>query len=102
MNDIKITAYRGFSAVSGETNLTTVITNIRNGAYFHTVQKVEQHLRLGDLAKANAVKKQLPFFTLTGNYSSLRQAHSLLRYNPVITIDVDGLAGGCCPPVARG
>lgn len=61
MNNIKITAYRGFSAVSGETNLTTVITNIRNGAYFHTVQKVEQHLRLGDLAKANAVKKQLPF-----------------------------------------
>ena len=101
MNDIKITAYRGFSAVSGETNLTTVITNIRNGAYFHTVQKVEQHLRLGDLAKANAVKKQLPFFTLTGNYSSLRQAHSLLRYNPVITIDVDGLADDRVDAVRR-
>ena len=101
MNDIKITAYRGFSAVSGETNLTTVITNIRNGAYFHTVQKVEQHLRLGNLAKANAVKKQLPFFTLTGNYSSLRQAHSLLRYNPVITIDVDGLADDRVDAVRR-
>lgn len=91
MNDILITAYRGFSAVSGETNLTTVITNIRNGAYFHTVQKVEQHMRLGDLTKANAVKKQLPFFTLTGNYSSSRQPYSLLRYNPVITVDVDDL-----------
>ena len=89
MKDLMITAYSGFSTVSGETNLTTVITNIRNGAYFHTVRKVEQQLRLGDLSKANAIKKQLPFFTLTGNYSALRQPYSLLRYNPVITVDVD-------------
>lgn len=61
MKDLMITAYSGFSTVSGETNLTTVITNIRNGAYFHTVRKVEQQLRLGDLSKANAIKKQLPF-----------------------------------------
>ena len=40
MKDLMITAYSGFSTVSGETNLTTVITNIRNGAYFHTVRKV--------------------------------------------------------------
>ena len=51
-------------------------------------------MRLGDLAKANAIKKQLPFFTLTGNYHTVRQSHSLIRYNPVITIDVDDLEDG--------
>ena len=101
MKDLMITAYSGFSTVSGETNLTTVITNIRNGAYFHTVRKVEQQLRLGDLSKANAIKKQLPFFTLTGNYSALRQPYSLLRYNPVITVDVDELADDRVDAVRR-
>lgn len=101
MKDLMITAYSGFSTVSGETNLTTVITNIRNGAYFHTVQKVEQQLRLGNLSKANAIKKQLPFFTLTGNYSALRQPYSLLRYNPVITVDVDDLADDRVDAVRR-
>ena len=101
MKDLMITAYSGFSTVSGETNLTTVITNIRNGAYFHTVRKVEQQLRLGDLSKANAIKKQLPFFTLTGNYSALRQPYSLLHYNPVITVDVDELADDRVDAVRR-
>lgn len=91
MIDISITAYRGFSAVAGETNLGTLLSNIRGGTYFPAVHKVEEQLRLGDLAKANAIKKQLPFFTLTGNYQTVRQSHSLIRYNPVITIDVDDL-----------
>lgn len=94
MIDISITAYRGFSAVAGETNLSTLLSNIRGGAYFPAVHKVEEQLRLGDLAKANAIKKQLPFFTLTGNYHTVRQSHSLIRYNPVITIDVDDLEDG--------
>lgn len=94
MIDISITAYRGFSAVAGETNLSTLLSNIRGGAYFPAVHKVEEQLRLGDLAKANAIKKQLPFFTLTGNYHTVRQSHSLVRYNPVITIDVDDLEDG--------
>lgn len=91
MIDISITAYRGFSAVAGETNLGTLLSNIRSGTYFPAVHKVEEQLRLGNLTKANAIKKQLPFFTLTGNYQTLRQPHSLIRYNPVITIDVDDL-----------
>ena len=94
MIDISITAYRGFSAVAGETNLSTLLSNIRGGAYFPAVNKVEEQMRLGDLAKANAIKKQLPFFTLTGNYHTVRQSHSLIRYNPVITIDVDDLEDG--------
>lgn len=94
MIDISITAYRGFSAVAGETNLSTLLSNIRGGTYFPAVHKVEEQLRLGDLAKANAIKKQLPFFTLTGNYHTVRQSHSLIRYNPVITIDVDDLEDG--------
>lgn len=91
MTDISISCYRGFSAVAGETNLSTLIAHIRSGTYFPTVHKVEQQLKLGNIAKANAIKKQLPFFTLTGNYETVRQPPSLVRYNPVITIDVDNI-----------
>lgn len=103
MKDLMITAYSGFSTVSGETNLTTVITNIRNGAYFHTVRKVEQQLRLGDLSKANAIKKQLPFFYTHGKLLRLAAALQPASLQPRHHRG-RGRAGGrpcgCRPPFA--
>lgn len=92
MKDIQVTAYQGFSKVAGETCLSTIISNIRSSTYFLTVQKVEQQCLMGNIAKANEIKKRLPFFSLTANYGEVRQPYSLLRYNPVITIDVDDIA----------
>lgn len=101
MEEIKVTAYRGFSLVTGETNLSTLIANIRNGANLLLVQKVEQQCLAGNIAKANEIKKRLPFFTLTANYTRSRQPFSLQRYNPIITIDVDELADDRVPVVRK-
>nr|WP_302831925.1 VapE domain-containing protein [uncultured Bacteroides sp.] len=99
MQDITVSAYRGFSRVEDETNLSTLISNIRGGTYFRLVRRVEEQFLLGNVSKANDIKRQIPFFTLTGNYSSVRQPYSLVRYNPVVTIDVDDLADDLVEPV---
>lgn len=89
MKDIKVTTYRGFSNVSGEINLSTLMGNIRTGMYLPIVRKIEEQVQLGDIAKADRIKRQLPFFTLTANYGELRRPYSLMHYNDVITVDVD-------------
>lgn len=45
----------------------------------------------GKEEEANRMKAQLPYRTLTGNYAQRRLAGSLVRYNPVITLDIDKL-----------
>ena len=45
----------------------------------------------GKTEEANNVKKQLPFRTLTANYRERRLAYGIIRYNPIITLDLDEL-----------
>lgn len=91
MKNIAITTYNGYSAVAGETTLTEVIKDIREGKNLLLIHKIEQLVQEGDIEKADRVKKQLPFLTLTANYQQKRLPYSILRYNPVITIDIDKL-----------
>lgn len=89
--DIAITTYRGYTAVTGETTLTQCIEEIRNGKYVRLIQRIERLMAEGKEEEANRVKAQLPYRTLTGNYAQRRLAGSLVRYNPVITLDIDKL-----------
>lgn len=101
MNDINITTYRGFSTVSGTTTLTAVIEGIRQGAYAHLIRRIEDQLRLGNVAKAEEIKRQLPFFTLTAHYAECRRSHSITGYEHVLTIDVDKLTDEQLEPMRR-
>lgn len=89
--DIAITTYRGYTAVTGETTLTQCIEEIRNGKYVRLIQRIERLMAEGKEEEANRVKAQLPYRTLTGNYAQRRLAGSLVRYNPIITLDIDKL-----------
>lgn len=89
--DITITTYRGYTAVTGETTLTQCIEAIRNGKYVRLIQKIERLMAEGKEEEANRVKAQLPYRTLTANYAQRRLAESIVRYNPVITLDIDKL-----------
>ena len=91
MENITVTTYRGFSAVSGDTTLTGDIEDIRNGKYSRLIIKIASLMVQGKTEEANHVKKQLPFRTVTANYRERRLAPGILRYNPVITLDVDDL-----------
>lgn len=91
MKDITITTYNGYSTVAGETTLTQVIKEIREGKNLAIVQRIEKLVHQGETEKADRTKKQLPYLTLTANYHQERLAYSIKNYNPVITIDIDKL-----------
>ncbi len=91
MENIPVTTYRGFSAVSGETTFTQDMADIRNGKHAKLIIKIASLVAQGKVEEANHVKKQLPFRTLTANYRERRLAPSITRYNPVITLDIDDL-----------
>ena len=91
MENIPVTTYRGFSAVSGETTFTQDMADIKNGKHAKLIIKIASLVAQGKVEEANHVKKQLPFRTLTANYRERRLAPSIPRYNPVITLDIDDL-----------
>lgn len=101
MKDITITTYRGYSTVTGETTLTRSIADIRQGKHVQFVHKIESLVAEGRIEEADKVKKQLPFLTLTANYSKERLAHSILRYHPVITVDIDKLSDEQVPLIRQ-
>lgn len=68
MENIPVTTYRGFSAVSGETTFTQDMADIKNGKHAKLIIKIASLVAQGKVEEANHVKKQLPFRTLTANY----------------------------------
>lgn len=91
MKDIQITTYRGLGVVGGETSLRTLAHEIRTGKHAALAAEITALVATGNIEEADRLKKKLPFLTLTGNYHDRRQPCCLLRYNPVITIDIDKL-----------
>lgn len=90
MENIPVTTYRGFSTVSGETTLATDLEDIKKGRYAKSVIKIASLVAQGRTEEANNVKKQLPFRTVTANYRERRLPPEIIRYNPVLTLDLDG------------
>lgn len=89
MEKIPVTTYRGFSSVSGETSLEQELTDIKNGKYAKLIIKIASLVVQGKTEEANHVKKQLPFRTVTANYRERRLPPCIIRYNPIITLDLD-------------
>ncbi len=82
MENIPVTTYRGFSAVSGETTFTQDMADIRNGKHAKLIIKIASLVAQGKVEEANHVKKQLPFRTLTANYRERRLAPSITATTP--------------------
>ena len=91
MEKIPVTTYRGFSNVSGETNLEQELADIKSGKYARLIIKIASLVVQDKIEEANHVKKQLPFRTVTVNYSDRRLPSGIIRYNPIITLDLDEL-----------
>lgn len=91
MEKIPVTTYRGFSNVSGETNLEQELADIKSGKYARLIIKIASLVVQGKIEEANHVKKQLPFRTVTANYRDRRLPSGIIRYNPIITLDLDEL-----------
>ena len=89
MENVKVTTYRGFSIVNGETTLAQDLADIREGQFAKLVIKIASLVAQGKMEEAGRVKKQLPFRSVTANYRDRRLASGLLRYNPILTLDLD-------------
>lgn len=85
------TTYQGFSRVSGSISLINLVEMIRSPKYHPIISKIRELMKEGKMDEMQRVKRQLDFFTITAQYGKERKPHSLLRYNDLITIDIDGL-----------
>ena len=56
MENIPVTTYRGFSAVSGETTFTQDMADIRNGKHAKLIIKIASLVAQGKVEEANHVK----------------------------------------------
>ncbi|NDV64976.1 VapE domain-containing protein [Bacteroides sp. 224] len=92
MKEINVTAYQGFSKVTGHITIEQLVLMIQSDKYAKSISKIQRLISSGKLEEANRVKRQLDFFTITTLYHHERQPHSIAAYNDLITIDIDGLS----------
>lgn len=92
IENILVNRYKGFTKVSGDLTFSDFINEIKSAKHSKAIEKIAALVADGRMAEAQNSKKQLPFFTVTANYREKRLPESILRYNDVLTIDVDGLS----------
>lgn len=97
MKKFMVTSYRGYSQVIGQISLRTFFEQFRIGVYRRQITDIEKALKEGDLLKADRIKRQLPYFTLTTNYAHCRLPHSLCAYNDLLLLDFDEMASEDLP-----
>lgn len=91
MEDLFITTYRGMSCVSGSISAELLFKFIRGDVYRNRIQRLREAEAEGDFTKADRMKKQLPYFTMTATYQLERLAYSMIKYQDIITLDFDSM-----------
>lgn len=91
MEIITITAYRGLSVVSGSIDIRKLFEFIRGSVYRDKIRRLRKTMETGDTAKADRMKKQLPYYTVTATYAMERLAYSLVTYQDIIILDCDDM-----------
>lgn len=91
MVEILITTYRGLSLVSGQITIEYLFELMRGNTYRDKIRRLREAVEEGDMAKADRMKKQLPYRTITTTYTTERLAYSLAAYQDIITLDCDDM-----------
>lgn len=79
------------SLVSGHISVESFFKLIKGDCYRYAIAKLRETMKTGDNAKVDRMKKQLAYYTITGNYQAERLAYSLLRAQDIITLDFDDM-----------
>lgn len=101
MENITITTYRGLSLVSGEMSIEQMFEFIRGNVFRDRILRLRDTMEAGDTAKADRMKKQLPYYTITTNYFNERLAYSMKIYQDIITLDCDDMPAEQLPMFRR-
>ena len=91
MENISITTYRGLSLVSGSISIRQMFEFIRGDIYRDRIRRLREAMDAGETVKADHMKKQLPYCTITATYAKERLAYSLDKYQDIITLDCDDM-----------
>lgn len=101
MKNIVITTYRGLSLVSGSISIQQLFGFIRGNVYRDRIRRLREAMEEGDTVKADRMKKQLPYHTITATYIKERLACSLDTYQDIITLDCDDMPAEKLPEFRR-
>ena len=72
MENISITTYRGLSLVSGSISIRQMFEFIRGDIYRDRIRRLREAMDAGETVKADHMKKQLPYCTITATYAKER------------------------------
>ena len=101
MKNIVISTYRGLSLVSGSISIQQLFEFIRGNVYRDRIRRLREAMEEGDTTKADRMKKQLPYHTITATYIKERLAYSLDTYQDIITLDCDDMPAEKLPEFRR-
>ncbi len=88
---IKVTVFARFKTCMGDVNLIDVLSDIRNGKYATSINRIRACMDKGDLEAADMQKKALPAITISATYRGQRLVEYMTAYNPLIILDFDDL-----------
>lgn len=89
MKTVIVTCYRGYSHVIGQMSLEEFIQRIRGNDYRRSIEAIQAALTANDTMRADRIKRQLPYFTLTAVYAERRLPYSLTLYQNARILDFD-------------
>ena len=64
---------------------------IRGDVYRDRIRRLREAMDAGETVKADHMKKQLPYYTVTATYAMERLAYSLVTYQDIIILDCDDM-----------
>ncbi|WP_293709488.1 VapE domain-containing protein [uncultured Parabacteroides sp.] len=88
---IKVTMFARFKTCVGDVNLIDVLSDIRNGKYAASVNRIRVYMDKENPEAADMLKRELPAITISATYREKRLAECMTVYNPLIILDFDKL-----------
>jgi hypothetical protein len=88
---MKITLFSDLHRNRGIVSLESILEEIKSGRYAASVNRIRESVAQGDMVKAGELKKELPAFTLSGEYEGSRKTPNLVHYNGLVMLDFDKL-----------
>lgn len=86
---IKVTVFARFRTCMGDVDLIDILSDIRNGKYAASVNRIRVYMDKENSEAADQLKKGLPAVTISATYRGKRLAECMTAYNPLIILDFD-------------
>lgn len=88
---IKVSVFARFKTCMGDVNLIDVLSDVRNGKYAASVNRIRVYMDKDNPEAAGNLKKALPAITISATYRGQRLEQYMTAYNPLIILDFDEL-----------